>query len=70
MVGDHTIHDQGWGWGYLNGNNSVSFGANGFNESSNEMHWQHIIDYVYISMILLQLFYSQQNYTFRGVKSG
>ena len=48
----------------------VSFGPKSFNKSSNERYWPRILDYVCISINLLQAFYSQRNYTFRGAKSG
>ena len=64
------IHDHGWEWDYLNANNLISSGPNGFNGISNERYWRRISDCMCISKNLLQIFYSQQNYTFRGAKSG
>ena len=55
-------------WGYLNLNNWVSSGPNWFNEGWNERCLRLISVYPCISMNLLQIFYSQQNYTFLGVK--
>ena len=43
--------------------------VHGFNEGSKKMYWRRIWEYICISMNLLQIFVSQQNYTFRGSKS-
>ena len=66
-----NLGGEGWGrWGDLNADSSVSFGPSGFNGSSGERYLRRISDYIWISMNLLQLFYSRQTYTFREAKSG